>query len=43
MGSMSSVVVASTEAGLITALVTQPLWMLRTRMVLNINKGVGEI
>lgn len=43
MGNMQSVVMASTEAGLVTAALTQPLWMMRTRMVLNLSKGIGEV
>ena len=40
---MGSVVLASTEAGIMAALISQPLWVIRTRMVLNTSKGIGEI
>ncbi len=34
---------AGTEASIFTVLVTQPIWVIKTRVILNTQKNVGEI
>ena len=43
MDKMSSVTYASIEASVLATLGTQPIWVIRTRMLLNTERGVGEI
>ena len=38
---MDSVAVASVEASVIATLVTQPIWVVKTRMLLNVDKNLG--
>lgn len=33
---------ASVEASLISTLITQPMWVIKTRMVLNVHKNITE-
>jgi solute carrier family 25 (mitochondrial folate transporter), member 32 len=40
---MEAVTRASIEASLLTTMLTQPIWVLKTRMLLNVNRGVGEM
>lgn len=40
---MNSVLVASTMASLFGTIVTQPLWVVKTRMLLNITSGINEL
>jgi hypothetical protein len=35
--------IAGTEAGFITVIITQPIWVIRTRVLLNTKKKIGEI
>lgn len=37
---MNAVLIASTEASLFGTIVTQPLWVVKTRMLLNTTKGI---
>jgi len=39
---MDSVALASIEAGVIATVVTQPMWVIKTRMLLNVNKNISE-
>lgn len=39
---MDSVALASIEAGVIATVVTQPMWVVKTRMLLNVNKNISE-
>ena len=39
---MDSVTLASIEASVLATVVTQPVWVVKTRMLLNVNKGVTE-
>lgn len=38
---MSAVTKASIEASILTTLITQPIWVIKTRMLLNINKNIS--
>jgi len=38
---MNSVSLASLEAGIIATIVTQPFWVIKTRMLLNIDPNVS--
>jgi solute carrier family 25 (mitochondrial folate transporter), member 32 len=40
---MNSVLIASTEASLFGTIVTQPLWVVKTRMLLNTTSRITEI
>ena len=40
---MTSVTYARIEASVLATLGTQPIWVIRTRMLLNTDRGVGEI
>jgi solute carrier family 25 (mitochondrial folate transporter), member 32 len=40
---MDSVALASVEAGVIATIVTQPMWVVKTRMLLNVNKNISEL
>ena len=40
---MNSVLVASTMASLFGTIVTQPLWVVKTRMLLNTTTGINEL
>ena len=40
---MKSVAFASAEASIIATLATQPIWVIRTRMLLNTNQNINEI
>ena len=39
---MESVAMASTEASLAATLLTQPLWVIKTRMLLNVDPRISE-
>ena len=39
---MDAVTLASIEASIWTTLVTQPIWVVKTRMLLNVNKKISE-
>ena len=39
---MKAVTYASTEASILSTLITQPIWVIKTRMMLNINKKISE-
>ena len=39
---MDAVTLASIEASIMTTLVTQPIWVVKTRMLLNMNKSISE-
>jgi solute carrier family 25 folate transporter 32 len=39
---MDTVMMASVEASLISTLITQPMWVIKTRMVLNVHKNITE-
>lgn len=39
---MEAVVMASTEASIITTLLTQPVWVVKTRMLLNVDPRISE-
>jgi solute carrier family 25 (mitochondrial folate transporter), member 32 len=39
---MSSVALASIEASVLATVVTQPVWVVKTRMVLNVNRRISE-
>ena len=43
MSAMRSVPLASLEAGIFAVLVTQPFWVIKTRMVLNMEAETSEI
>ena len=38
---MDAVTLASIEASLLTTLITQPIWVIKTRMLLNVNKKIS--
>lgn len=38
---MAAVTRASIEASFLTTLITQPIWVLKTRMLLNLNKNIS--
>lgn len=40
---MSAVSYSSIEASIIATLITQPIWVIKTRMLLNIQPNIGEI
>lgn len=40
---MNAVSYASIEASIIATVVTQPLWVIKTRMLLNVQPGLGEM
>lgn len=42
-GKMEAVARASTEASIAVTLLTQPVWVVKTRMLLNVDPRVGEI
>jgi len=42
LGKMDAVTRASIEASMLTTLVTQPIWVIKTRMLLNCNKRISE-
>ena len=42
MNTMKAVTLASIEASFMTTLVTQPIWAVKTRMLLNVNKKISE-
>ena len=39
---MNAVTRASIDASFLTTLITQPIWVLKTRMLLNMNKNISE-
>ena len=39
---MKAVTYASTEASILSTLITQPIWVIKTRMMLNMNKKISE-
>jgi hypothetical protein len=39
---MDAVTYASIEASISSTLITQPFWVIKTRMLLDINKGISE-
>ena len=39
---MHSVALSSTEASFIATVATQPIWVIKTRMLLNIKPNIGE-
>jgi hypothetical protein len=39
---MEAVVVASTEASFAATLLTQPVWVVKTRMLLNVDPRISE-
>ena len=39
---MDSVALASIEASVVATVVTQPFWVVKTRMLLNLNKSISE-
>ena len=39
---MDSVALASIEAGVIATVATQPMWVVKTRMLLNVSKNISE-
>ena len=38
---MKAVTYASIEASFLTTLITQPIWVIKTRMMLNMNKKIS--
>ena len=40
---MKAVTLASIEASFMTTLITQPIWVVKTRMLLNVNKKISEM
>ena len=40
---MDAVTIASIEASFMATLITQPIWVIKTRMLLNTATGMGEI
>lgn len=42
MEHMKAVLLASTEGGVAACVLSQPLWVIKTRMLLNIDKGISE-
>lgn len=40
---MKAVSFASIEASVIATLITQPIWVVKTRMLLNTQSNIGEI
>lgn len=40
---MNAVSWASLEAGVIATIITQPFWVIKTRMLLNVNPKINEI
>ena len=40
---MDAVTLASIEASMLTTLITQPIWVVKTRMLLNVNKNISEL
>lgn len=40
---MRAVTYSSIEASIVATLVTQPIWVIKTRMLLNTQPGIGEI
>jgi solute carrier family 25 folate transporter 32 len=40
---MDAVTLASIEASILTTLFTQPIWVIKTRMLLNVNKKISEL
>lgn len=40
---MTAVSLASMEAGILITLCTQPLWVIKTRMLLNVNPTITEV
>ena len=39
---MDAVALASIEASVIATVATQPVWVIKTRMLLNVNKNITE-
>lgn len=39
---MNAVTRASVEASVLTTLITQPIWVIKTRMLLNMNQKISE-
>ena len=39
---MEAVTKASIEASILTTFLTQPIWVIKTRMLLNVNKKISE-
>ena len=39
---MNAVTRASIEASVLTTLITQPIWVIKTRMLLNMNQKISE-
>lgn len=39
---MEAVTHASIDASILTTLLTQPIWVIKTRMMLNVNKKISE-
>ncbi len=39
---MTSVTLSSLEAGVIVTIFTQPFWVIKTRMLLNVNPFINE-
>lgn len=40
---MKSVTFASIEASIFSTFITQPFWVIKTRMILNVKPGISEI
>jgi hypothetical protein len=40
---MTAVIYASIEASIIATVVTQPIWVIKTRMLLNTQPKIGEV
>lgn len=39
---MTAVTLSSLEAGVIVTIITQPFWVIKTRMLLNVNPLINE-
>lgn len=42
LGKMDAVALASIESGIAATVITQPMWVVKTRMLLNVNKNITE-
>lgn len=40
---MNCVAISSLEAGIIVSIVTQPFWVIKTRMLLNVDPHTSEV
>lgn len=38
---MKATILAGTQASVFTVLVTQPVWVIKTRVILNVEKNIG--